>query len=1149
MLNMRKIYFFIFLFFGLLNFQAQIDTSFWFVAPDISAGLGQSPIKMYFTTYGNSSTVYLRQPANGSFTPITKTIAANSVDSIDLTSFITSVESTPTNSVLSRGIYISASSNISAVYAIKSGNNKEMISLKGQKALGTDFYTPFQNRWRSSAATSPKSFSAIDIVASQNNTTILITPRANIIGHVKDVTFSVVLNAGESFSCQDTTTTAPTKLAGSIVSADKPIAVTVSSHGLINAGCNSTIADQITSSGFAGNDFVITKSESGNDHVFILASVNSTSLTVYNGTSTVSTLINTGETYSTSITQGLTYIKSTKPVYVLHATGYGCRLSGAQVPHFYCAGTYSTSFTRVSADSFAVNVFTRKGFEGNFQLNGNPALIPASAFTIVPGTSSTVVGARFNYNTTQVPVGSYNIITNTGDIYGLGTNQGSSSNGSSYAYHSEWISYPMVAAGPDATICSNTSYTLNGIVGGGNVTGVWSTDGFGTFASPTTSLSNVYVPSQFDVPTTSKPHVNIILTSTGPCTSRTDTLKLIVLAKPLVNASVDQIKCGNNATVSLNGSVSGITTTGQWTTLGSGAFVPSNTVITGSYIPSSADTAAGSIKLVLASTNNGICLAERDTLQITFTKPPLVNAGPSTMSLCVNNPTISLLGSVTGSSTTGKWTTSGTGIFNPSNIFLSTNYLPSSNDISSTSIYLYLLSTNNGNCLPVKDSIHVFFTPSPNVNAGPDLFSCKNNSALQLNGIIGGATTTGTWSGGAGTFNPSNSILNATYTPSSSEISTGFVILNLTSTNNGNCFSVSDQIRIDFKDKPFANFSSNVVCLNQATQFTNFSSPVTGTLSGWNWSFGDGGTSSLKDPVYTYTASGTYTAQLIAKNSFNCYDTVSKTVKVNHLPTPNFNFSRSCFGSFLQINFKDSSYITSPDTVKKFSWNFNDPGALPGPTSSLATPSVVFSNAGLYSVYLTVESNFGCKNTIIKPLNITQPPIAGFILNYSSGINLSTIVTFTDVSQNAVAWSWNFGDGNTGNVQNPYNTYLQNGTYTITQVVTDQFGCKATATKTVSINNIKDEITELIPNAISPNGDLKNDIWRLDFINAFYPNAEIEIYNRWGERLFYSRGYSIPWDGTYKGDPLPVATYYYVINLNDPNRTENLFKGTILIMK
>lgn len=1141
---MRKFYFFVF-FISLLGFGfAQIDTSFWFVAPDVSSGLGESPVKMYFTTYNSSSTVYLRQPANSTFTPVSKTISANSVDSVDLTPFLSAIESTPSNSILPRGIYISASANVSIVYAIKATNHKEMISLKGQKSIGTDFYTPFQNQWKTAMPTStaiPRSASAIDIVATKNNTSVLITPRANIIGHAKDVSFLVVLNAGETFSCQDTTTTAPTKLAGSIVSADKPIAITVSSSNLINGGCNSTITDQITNSNFAGNDFVITKSETGSDKVFILATVNSTSIIVNNGTSTVSTLINTGETFSLNITQPLTYISTTKPVYALHASGYGCRLSGAQVPHFYCAGTYSTSFVRTTSDSFAVNVFTRNGFQGNFQLNGNATLIPASAFTVVPGTGGTVVGARIQFNQTQVPVGSYNVITNSGDIYGFGTHQGSSTGGSAYAYHSEWLSYPFVNAGPDGTICSNTTYTLNGQVGGGNVTGIWSTSGFGNFASGTSSLVNTYIPHPLD--TAIKP-VLLILTSTGPCSSRKDTIKLTVLREPLVNASVDQIKCGNNATVSLNGSISGITNTGIWSSLGSGTFVPTNTLLTTNYIPSSADTSAGFVNLVLLSTNNGICIAKTDTMKISFTKPPLVNAGPTTMSLCANNPTISLLGTVSGSSSTGKWTTSGTGIFNPNNISLSTNYLPSSNDITNAAVTIYLISTNNGLCLPVKDSINVFFTPSPNVNAGPDLYSCKNNSAVQLNGIIGGATTTGTWSGGAGSFNPANSVLNATYTPSSAELTAGFVVLNLTSTNNGNCFSVSDQVRIDFKDKPFANFTSNNVCLNLPTNFTDLSNPVNGSLASWNWSFGDGGNSVLINPAHTYTTAGTFTAQLIVKNSFNCYDTTQKPVIIHPLPVANFSHIRSCIGYSLHVDFFDSSFVASPDTVKTYYWDFGGPGI-----STNMNPSLNYSFPNAYNVTHIVTTNHGCKSTIVKTVTIQPRPKAGFEFANNNGFSLGSAVAFTDTSKGAVTWAWNFGDGNTSSAQNPYNIYYSNGLFLVVQVVKDQYGCPDTAKAYVKIINVSSEISELIPNAISPNGDSKNDIWRLDFINVFYPDAEIEIYNRWGERLFHSIGYSNAWDGSYRGDPLPVGTYYYIINLNDPKREENIYKGTILLIK
>ncbi len=1148
---MKYFYCLVLSFIGFLSVNAQIDTSFWFVAPDISSGLGQSPVKLYITTYTASSNVYIRQPASTStFVPINLIIPANSVDSVDLTSFLTDIESAPSNSVSNKGIYISTSKNVSIVYTIKAQKSREWISLKGQKAVGVDFYTPFQNSFRSSGTFAPKSQSAIDIVSTQNNNVILITPRAAVIGHAINVSYTVGLNVGETYSCVDSTTQGPTKLAGSIVSSSKPIAITVSSSGIVNTNTTSAslsnVSDQITNSNFAGTDFVVNKGNANVDRVYILATVNSTSIVVNNGGPVVTTLINTGQTYSINITNPLTYIQTTKPVYALHVTGFGNKLSGAQMPSMFCMGTYTTSFTRTTPDSFAVNLYTRTGFEGMFALTNSVGTlpIPASSFSVVPGSSGSIMAGRVYFSLAQVPLGSYNRITNTGDIFGCGINQGSFNNGNTYAYLSEFNAYPFVNAGADAVICSNGNFNLSGLVTGGNVTGTWASNGFGVFASGTTSLINTYNPSPLD--TAIKP-IKIWLTSTGPCPVRVDTLNLTVKQGPIVNASIDQIKCGNNATVTLNGSVTGYTNTGTWSSLGSGVFAPSTTSLTGTYIPSSADTASGTVYLILTSLHSpSLCALMKDTMKVTITKPPLVNAGPTSMSLCINNPTIALLGSVSGGTltNTGKWTTSGTGFFTPNNLALNTIYLPSSGDIAATTVTLTLQSTNNGSCLPVKDSIQVFFTPSPNVNAGPDLFSCKNNSAVVLNGLIGGATTTGTWSGGAGTYLPSNAVLTATYIPTAAEILAGFVNLSLTSTNNGNCVVVSDFVKIDFKDKPTANFSSNLVCQKQSTQFIDFSNTTVGTLAGWNWGFGDGGTSTVSSPVYTYTSAGTYTTTLIVKNSYNCYDTIKKPVTVYPLPKIFFSYTRSCFGSALQLTFKDSSRIAAPDTVKFSYWDYGGLG-----TSNTFTTTQVFPFQGLYNITHIVTSNHGCKDTLTKAINILPRPKANFYFSNNSGFNLGNAVAFTDSSSNAVNWFWTFGDGNSSTVQNPYNTYYANGNYVITQIVKDQFGCADTAKQILKILNVYSEITKLIPNAISPNGDGKNDIWRLDFINAYYPNAEIEIYNRWGELIFRSEGYSNAWDGTYRGTPLPIATYYYIINLKDPKVESSIYKGTILLIK
>ena len=85
------------------------------------------------------------------------------------------------------------------------------------------------------------------------------------------------------------------------------------------------------------------------------------------------------------------------------------------------------------------------------------------------------------------------------------------------------------------------------------------------------------------------------------------------------------------------------------------------------------------------------------------------------------------------------------------------------------------------------------------------------------------------------------------------------------------------------------------------------------------------------------------------------------------------------------------------------------------------------------------------------------------------------------------------------------------------------------------------------PNGFTPNGDGVNDTWVIDNIHLF-PNCQVEVYNRWGEQLFISIGYNTPWDGRYQGKDLPVGTYYYIINLNDPLFPE-VYTGPLTIMR
>lgn len=1117
--------------------QAQQDTIFWFAAPEVAASEGESPIHLRFLTFGSPATVTISQPANGGFTPIVTNIAANDFAEVDLTPLIASIESPAADVVSANGLRIESTAPITAYYELGAANNKEIFSLKGTKGIGTNFYTPFQTLW-DNATTTPGSFSSIDIVATEDNTTVLITPRTNVVGHGVGSSYAVTLNEGETYSARDVDLSAATSLAGSIVSSNNPIAVTVFSGALMNGGCNSAMGDQITTADFLGTDFVVHKGTATNERVFILATQNGTTIEV-NNTGTTSTLINWSETYEVTLTDTFNYISTNKPVYVWHASGNGCNLSGAQMPALYCSGTYSSLFSRASSDSLGVALYTRTGFEDDFALNGNGALIPSSAFTDVPGTNGDFKMAMLWFNTTEVPVGSYNEVTNAGDIFGLSVMNGSNGNGSGYAFVSEFTSYPFVNAGLDDTICGNTTLALNGVVGGGDVTGYWSGNGFGGFQLSVDSLNNVYIPSPLD---TIVSPIELILTSNGPCPVRRDSLTLWVTPAPIVNAGADQAVCSNNAHVLLDGSVTGGTTTGVWSTTGTGTFAPDANTFDAVYTPSAADTTAGMVEMVLTATNTGACASVTDTMNIMITAGPGVEAGPDTISVCANNPQLNLAGSVNGPTVTGKWLTTGNGQFTPDNLDLNASYDPSPDDVNGGSITLYLESTGNGNCLVVTDSIVVIFTPAPTVDAGVNFTACSNDPTVQLNGSITGPTSSGEWSGGAGTFNPGNTDLNATYTPSASEINAGSFFLTLTSTNNGNCFAESDDVLVSLVAEPTPNFSFTEVCFEDSSSFADFSLPGFGTITSWNWDFGDANTSVDQNPDHLYGAPGTYDVQLITTTSVGCTDTLVQQVQVFELPTANFNWEATCATSQVIVFFEDSSY-TANDDITSWFYDFGGQGSI-----SAQNPAQLFVGDGNFVVTQIVTTNNGCVDTTVQIVTIPAQPQAGFVYQSTNGLNIGATFEFSDTSYNSVDWDWNFGDGSGSSQQDPTNVYFENGNYVVTQWVYNELGCVDSTSQLITINTVTTEINTLIPNAISPNGDGKNDVWKLEFLDLLYPDAEVEVYNRWGQRLFYSQGYETPWDGTFDNEPVPAGTYYYVINLNDPNEPEP-FKGTILVLR
>ena len=420
----------------------QADIEFWFVAPEVDAGYGDDPIFLRLTAKNQAAIVTIGQPANLGGVTLTQTIPANTTVSINLTPFKALLENQPANTVLVKGIQIQSTNPITAYYEVANASNPEIFPLKGSSALGQFFYLPGQNTFGNQLGTP-----AFDIVATENNTTITIIPTDALIGRAANVSFTITLNAGETYSCVGTNTTATGTLAGSKITSNKPIAVTHSDDSLFNNGARDLIGDQIVPVNILGTEYIAVKGLGTNERVYIVATENNTTYYL-NGNSGSTVNINAGQIQSYAITGNAVYITSDKPIYVLHLSGNGRELADALLPPIGCTGSDKVGFVRTAGSGlFTVMVATTVGNEGNFLVNGSAAPLQASNFFAIPGNPNWV-GARVNLTNGQAPTGN-NIIENTSGLFHLGIlNQLGVS--SEYGYFS---SYSTLNLGSDRTIC------------------------------------------------------------------------------------------------------------------------------------------------------------------------------------------------------------------------------------------------------------------------------------------------------------------------------------------------------------------------------------------------------------------------------------------------------------------------------------------------------------------------------------------------------------------------------------------------------------------------------------------------------------------------------------------------------------------------
>jgi gliding motility-associated-like protein len=448
-----------------LSSFAQIDTEFWFAAPDITSSNNKDrPIVLRITSFKEAATVTISQPAGGGFATQIINLASSSSAKIDLTNFLALVECSPGNVVQNKGIRISSTAQISVYYEVNNVNNiglnPEMFVLKGKNAIGNDFFISSQNFGNNGAGT-PTPYSSFNIVATEDNTSVTITPSKNIVGHAAGVPFTITLNRGQTYAAIATSQAAAQHLEGSRVTSTKPIAITLADDFISSPGfgCSDLIGDQTIPVTIAGTEYIATKGYllGSLEKLYVTATANGT--TVSQDGAVVTTL-NIGQSFQINLANASTYIQASNPVYVYQVSGIGCELGAAILPPIKCTGSLSATFAKSTNREIYMNVIVRSGGESFFRVNNNSSIITANKFTPVPGTSNQWLSASVLLSNSFSPLDSPVTVTNSRTFFHLGVLMGNDREGTGYGFFSSFNNNYANASTTTPFICDGGKVSL-----------------------------------------------------------------------------------------------------------------------------------------------------------------------------------------------------------------------------------------------------------------------------------------------------------------------------------------------------------------------------------------------------------------------------------------------------------------------------------------------------------------------------------------------------------------------------------------------------------------------------------------------------------------------------------------------------------------
>jgi len=342
--------------------------------------------------------------------------------------------------------------------------------------------------------------------------------------------------------------------------------------------------------------------------------------------------------------------------------------------------------------------------------------------------------------------------------------------------------------------------------------------------------------------------------------------------------------------------------------------------------------------------------------------------------------------------------------------------------------------------------------------------------------------------------------------PTHSYVNLGVYDVTLTATTSDGCVGTITQ-QVGMYPLPEADFSCGDACLQTDFQFTDQSTVTTGAVAAWDWTFGDGGASTIQNPTNLYGADGTYDVTLIATTDHNCSDTETQTVTVYPLPTADFTHVDEC--ALITMNYTDASTVTSGN-VNSWQWYFGD-----GATSQDQNASHVFASGGTYTTSLVVGTDLGCEDSVAMDVTVFPKPEADFqwlnaCLNDPTTFIDASAITGSILSE----WEWDFGDPNNGTstLQFPSYTYAEPGNYNVELIATTAHGCKDTVEHTAEVYDLpvadftftdicEDDSVQFTDASTIPSGSISG--WEWDFGNGNTASSQVAPHQSYPMDNFY----------------------------------------------